>query len=87
MVAKALEASETLKSQGISARVINIHTIKPIDEKIKHLEGNGGKIKFKIYPQSQDIKWAANTDAFSGSVWDASEKVNKDKKHEAMGDR
>lgn len=34
MVAKALEASETLKSQGISARVINIHTIKPIDEKI-----------------------------------------------------
>lgn len=58
---------------------------KPIDEKINHLEGNGGKIKFKIYPQSQDIKWAANTDVFSGSVWDASEKVNKDKQSELLG--
>lgn len=39
---------------------------KPIDRLIPHLEGGGGKIKFKIYPQSNDIKWAANTDAFSG---------------------
>ncbi|MCL2754903.1 MAG: transketolase family protein [Oscillospiraceae bacterium] len=31
-VAMALEAYDTLKGQGISARVINIHTIKPIDE-------------------------------------------------------
>ena len=58
---------------------------KPIDKTIGHLEGGGGKIKFKIYPQSQDIKWAANTDVYSGSVWDASEKVNKDKKSELLG--
>ena len=58
---------------------------KPIDKRIGHLEGGGGKIKFKIYPQSQDIKWAANTDVFSGSVWDASEKVSKDKKSELLG--
>ncbi|MCL2057447.1 MAG: transketolase family protein [Oscillospiraceae bacterium] len=31
MVAKALEAAEALSGQGISARVINMHTIKPID--------------------------------------------------------
>lgn len=34
MVSKALEAKQTLKSEGINARVINIHTLKPIDEKI-----------------------------------------------------
>lgn len=32
MVEKALEASEILKDSGISARVLNIHTIKPIDK-------------------------------------------------------
>jgi D-lyxose ketol-isomerase len=58
---------------------------KPIDKVIGHLEGGGGKIKFKLYPQSQDILWAANTDVYSGSVWDASEKVNKDKKSELLG--
>jgi hypothetical protein len=58
---------------------------KPVDKQIGHLEGGGGKIKFKIYPQSQDIKWAANIDVYSGSVWDASEKVNKDKKSELLG--
>ena len=58
---------------------------KPIDKKIGHLEGGGGKIKFKLYPQSNDILWAANTDVYSGSVWDASEKVNKDKKSELLG--
>ena len=58
---------------------------KPIDKQIGHLEGGGGKIKFKIYPQSKDILWAANTDVYSGSVWDASEKVNKDKKSELLG--
>lgn len=58
---------------------------KPVDRKIGHLEGGGGKIKFKIYPQSQDIKWAANTDVYSGSVWDASKKVSKDKKSELLG--
>ena len=34
MVAKALEASEMLSEEGISARVINISTIKPIDNDI-----------------------------------------------------
>lgn len=34
MVGKALEAKDLLKAEGISARVINIHTIKPIDEEI-----------------------------------------------------
>lgn len=34
MVSMALEASEILKAEGISARVINIHTIKPIDKDI-----------------------------------------------------
>jgi len=58
---------------------------KPIDKTIGHLEGGGGKIKFKIYPQSNDILWASNIDVFSGSVWDASEKVNKDKKSELLG--
>ena len=58
---------------------------KPIDKQIGHLEGGGGKIKFKLYPQSNDILWAANTDVYSGSVWDASEKVNKDKKSELLG--
>ena len=33
-VSEALEAHEILKAEGISARVINIHTIKPIDEEI-----------------------------------------------------
>ena len=34
MVSMALEAAETLAAEGIDARVINIHTIKPIDKEI-----------------------------------------------------
>ena len=34
MVAMAMEAAEMLEKEGISARVINIHTIKPIDRDI-----------------------------------------------------
>lgn len=34
MVAESLKAAEILEKDGISARVINIHTIKPIDEDI-----------------------------------------------------
>jgi transketolase len=34
MVAMALEAAEMLAAEGISARVVNIHTIKPIDRDI-----------------------------------------------------
>jgi transketolase len=32
MVYEALSAAELLEKKGISARVVNIHTIKPIDE-------------------------------------------------------
>src|SRR5690606_40408817 len=32
MVWKSIEAAEALKERGISAEVINIHTIKPLDE-------------------------------------------------------
>jgi len=32
MVAKALEASDVLAKQGIDCRVINMHTLKPLDE-------------------------------------------------------
>ncbi len=34
MVNEALMAAETLKGEGINARVINIHTIKPLDEEL-----------------------------------------------------
>ena len=34
MVHEALEAYEILKSEGISARIINMHTIKPLDKEI-----------------------------------------------------
>lgn len=34
MVSEALEAAKILKADGINARVINIHTIKPIDKEI-----------------------------------------------------
>ena len=34
MVESALEAKEILKKDGIEARVINIHTIKPIDKQL-----------------------------------------------------
>jgi transketolase len=34
MVAAALEAAETLHSEGIEARVIDMHTIKPLDEEL-----------------------------------------------------
>ena len=33
-VANALQAAETLAQEGVSARVLNIHTIKPLDEEI-----------------------------------------------------
>ncbi len=34
MVYQALEANKILKSKGISATIVNIHTIKPIDEEL-----------------------------------------------------
>lgn len=32
MVSNSLEAAKKLKEDGIEAKVINIHTIKPLDE-------------------------------------------------------
>ena len=58
---------------------------KPIDTRLKHIEGTGDRVRFVIYPQSEHIKWAAPTDVYSGSVWDAHEKVSKDKKSELLG--
>lgn len=83
MMQNLLQHIEDNKKAGGSF-AISAYT-KPVDKKIGHLEGGGGKIKFKIYPKSEDILWAANTDVYSGSVWDASEKVNKDKKSELLG--
>ena len=34
MVAESLSAAETLSKEGIDARVINMHTIKPLDEEV-----------------------------------------------------
>lgn len=34
MTAKALQAAEQLAADGIQARVVNIHTVKPLDEKL-----------------------------------------------------
>jgi transketolase len=34
MVPRALEAAERLAAEGINARVVNMHTIKPIDEEL-----------------------------------------------------
>jgi len=34
MVARALDAAEKLAAEGIDAEVINIHTIKPLDEEL-----------------------------------------------------
>ena len=58
---------------------------KPIDKRLKHIEGTGDRVRFVIYPKSNHIKWAAPTDVYSGSVWDAHEKVSKDKKSELLG--
>ena len=58
---------------------------KPLNTRLEHIEGTGDRVRFVIYPKSNDIKWAAPTDVNSGSVWDASKKVSKDKKSELLG--
>jgi len=58
---------------------------KPINKTLGHLDGGGGKIKFIIYPKSEDILWAAATDVYSGSVWDAADKISTKKKSELLG--
>jgi len=46
MVSKCLEAAEELAKHGVDARVVNLHTIKPIDEKtvVKAARETGGVV-------------------------------------------
>jgi transketolase len=46
MVSKCLEAAEELSKHGVDARVINLHTIKPLDEKtiVKAARETGGVV-------------------------------------------
>lgn len=57
---------------------------KPVEKRLKHIEGEAS-VRFVIYPKSEEILWASPTDVYSGSVWDAAEKVSKDKKSELLG--
>lgn len=57
---------------------------RPTDTKLKHLE-KGENIRFVIYPKSEDILWAANTDVYSGSVWSAPSQFNIKSKPELAG--
>jgi transketolase len=43
MVYKALKAAETLEKEGISVRIVNVSTLKPIDEKIIRKLSSGVK--------------------------------------------
>ena len=45
MTAKALDAAETLAKQGVQAEVINVHTIKPLEEEtVKKKKKKTGKV-------------------------------------------
>jgi transketolase len=43
MVYKSLKAAETLEKEGVSVRVVNVSTLKPIDEKVIRELTNGAK--------------------------------------------
>jgi pyruvate/2-oxoglutarate/acetoin dehydrogenase E1 component len=49
LVWEALVAAEALEQQGISAEVINIHTIKPLDEEaiLKSLKKQNASLQLK----------------------------------------
>lgn len=57
---------------------------KPIDDDVIILD-NKSKITFVIYPESEDIKWAADRDVYSGSTWDANVAFDKNMKKEVLG--
>lgn len=57
---------------------------RPTDKKLAHLE-KGENIRFVIYPKSEDILWAANSDVYSGSVWSAPSEFNIKSKPELAG--
>ena len=43
MVSESLAAAEMLAKDGIEAKVINIHTIKPLDEDLDCCSGKGDR--------------------------------------------
>jgi transketolase len=52
MVAQALAAGESLRAKGIKARVINMHTVKPLDEDAVI---EAGKATKGILPQEHSV--------------------------------
>ena len=48
------QAKEELAKEGISARIINIHTIKPIDNELLIIETNTAKMYYKTTWSSCD---------------------------------
>lgn len=60
-VSEALAAADTLAEQGIHAEVINIHTIKPLDEElvVKTAKRRGVYSRWKSIPSSEDsaLQW------------------------------
>ena len=53
LVWKALEAAEQLKAKGVNAEVINIHTIKPLDEEL--IINSVGKTKCVVTAEEHQI--------------------------------
>ena len=51
-VSQALEAAETLAAEGVSARVINIHTVKPLDEELIIKAAKETKMLFTVEEHS-----------------------------------
>ena len=60
-VSEALAAADTLAEQGIHAEVINIHTIKPLDEElvVKTAKRRGVYSRWRSIPSSEDsaLQW------------------------------
>ena len=65
-VSAALEAAELLKEDGVDAEVINIHTIKPIDEDL--LIGSAGKTGKVVTVEEHSIICLLYTSRYSGSA-------------------
>lgn len=51
-VSQALKAAETLAAEGVSARVINIHTVKPLDEELIIKAAKETKMLFTVEEHS-----------------------------------
>jgi len=64
--------------------VISAYT-RQVDRRLNYFEGREPSVRFKIFPKSEDIKWASNGDMYSGSVWDASASTKSKKASEIQG--